>query len=150
MIGLLFRTELASGWIWLVCQIPLTVTIYKGHSEQAGFFPGTKRGTESTLACGRSSSEITACSLPGRVLETRWTNQGLYWVWVGTLEAGAGFSGREKVLRIRSIRFRLTPKSKYPVRDADLTWITLESVSKQNSTSSTKRNKREVNVTCRY
>ncbi len=41
---------------------------------------------------------------------------------------------------IFSIRFRFTPMSEYPIRDAERTSMTFCSLSKRNSTSSVKRN----------
>src|SRR5262249_369679 len=41
--------------------------------------------------------------------------------------------------RISSIRFRFTPKSRYPRREAERKWICFAPSSKTNSTSSTKR-----------
>jgi len=52
-------------------------------------------------------------------------------------------------LRISSTRFRFTPRSDVPSRDAERMWMTLALSSARNSTSSTNRKSRLVNSTCR-
>src|SRR2546422_8035761 len=52
--------------------------------------------------------------------------------------------------RISSIRRRFAPKSEYPTREAERTWICRSAGSNRNSTSSTKRKTRLRNSTCQY